>query len=562
MSYVLKLFVAGHAPNSVRAIRNLKKLLDNDVPGLCNLQIIDVLRNPQRAADYEIVATPTLIRTLPPPPRRVVADLSEQDKVLRRLELAPRIEEGREAKLPRPAMFGKRPGQTKVHLLLVDGDPASIGAAREALEGSGAPFAVDVALDGKIALVKLSSREYDCLLLDADAFSRVGRNLGEAAAMAGPEAAVVVLFHPHHHRFPPDVTDLKPVTFLDKRALLAPGLPEKIGECLEVAHALRKGEVDAVLVPGAETPLPLLAPGADSIYRFLVETLQEGLLTVDLEGIILFTNWRAAEILGCETDSLLGLNVLELVNPEERQWVRVKIDEALRGTPWRCEVGLVYPGQARVNVLVSLGLVDDTGDGTCGVCLALTDLSDQKRLRDELQILATTDPLTELYNRRHLAESLEKECRRANRYGRPLSCLMMDIDGFKLCNDRYGHLTGDDVLRQVAALIRDSVRDTDIVARYGGEEFCVLLPETSCGGAMQLAERIRTAFAAQPLSVGEQLVSITVSIGVWGSSDSEDLEPDAVLGYADAALMEAKTAGKNRVCGHPSGSRTVAWRQT
>jgi len=173
-------------------------------------------------------------------------------------------------------------------------------------------------------------------------------------------------------------------------------------------------------------------------------------------------------------------------------------------------------------------------------------------------VLATTDPLTELYNRRHLAESLEKECRRASRYGRPLSCLMIDIDGFKLCNDRYGHLTGDDVLRQVAALIRDSVRDTDIVARYGGEEFCVLLPETPCEGAIQLAERIRAAFAAQPLSVGEQLVSITVSIGVWGSADSEDLEPDTVLGYADAALMEAKAAGKNRVCGHPSRSRTVA----
>ena len=455
-------------------------------------------------------------------------------------------------------MFGKRPGQTKVHLLLVDGEPASIEIARRALEGSGAPFAVDVALDGKIALEKLSGRKYDCLLLDTDVFRRIGRNLGEAVAMAGPEAAVVVLCHPHHDRFPPGLMGLTAVTFLDKQALRAPGLAEKVSECLEVVHALRNGQVDAVLVPCAETTLPLLAAGADGVYRLLVETLQEGILTVDLEGNILFTNWRTAEILGCDADSLLGLSVLELVEPGERPWIRVKIDEALRGTTWRCELGLAYPGQARVNVLVSLGLIDDTGDGTCGVCLALTDLSEEKRLRDELQVLATTDPLTELYNRRHLAESLEKECRRASRYGRPLSCLMIDIDGFKLCNDRYGHLTGDEVLRQVAALIRDSVRDTDIVARYGGEEFCVLLPETPCEGAMQLAERIRAAFAAQPLSVGEQLVSITVSIGVWGSSDSEDLEPDTVLGHADAALMEAKAAGKNRVCGHPWRSRTVA----
>jgi diguanylate cyclase (GGDEF)-like protein/PAS domain S-box-containing protein len=351
---------------------------------------------------------------------------------------------------------------------------------------------------------------------------------------------------------------LAAVTFLDKQALRAPGLPEKISDCLEVAHASRNGQVDALLVPGVEATLPLLAAGADSIYRFLVETLQEGILTVDLEGTILFTNWRTAEILGCEPDSLLGLNALELVEAVERPWIKVKIDEALRGTTWRCELGLAYPGQARVNVLVSLGLIDDIGDGTSGVCLALTDLSEEKRLRDELQMLATTDPLTELYNRRYLAESLEKECRRVTRYGRPLSCLMIDIDGLKLCNDRYGHLTGDDVLRQVAALIKGSVRDTDVVARYGGEEFCVLLPETPYEAAMQMAERIRAGVAAQPLSVGEQPVSITVSIGVWGSSDSEELEPDTVLGYADAGLMEAKAAGKNRVCAHPSRLRTVA----
>jgi two-component system cell cycle response regulator len=86
----------------------------------------------------------------------------------------------------------------------------------------------------------------------------------------------------------------------------------------------------------------------------------------------------------------------------------------------------------------------------------------------------------------------------------------------------------------------------------------VLLPETPYEAAMQMAERIRAALAAQPLSVGEQLVSITVSIGVWGSSDSEELEPDTVLGHADTGLMEAKAAGKNRVCAHPSRLRTVA----
>jgi diguanylate cyclase (GGDEF)-like protein len=135
---------------------------------------------------------------------------------------------------------------------------------------------------------------------------------------------------------------------------------------------------------------------------------------------------------------------------------------------------------------------------------------------------------------------------------------MIDIDGFKLYNDLHGHLTGDEVLRQVAALIRGSVRDTDVATRYGGEEFCILLPETPYEAAMQLAERIRSAIGDEPLSVEKQPMAIKVSIGVWGSSDSEELEPDTVLGYADAALMEAKAAGKNRVCGHPSRPRTGA----
>jgi diguanylate cyclase (GGDEF)-like protein len=96
------------------------------------------------------------------------------------------------------------------------------------------------------------------------------------------------------------------------------------------------------------------------------------------------------------------------------------------------------------------------------------------------------------------------------------------------------------------------------VVRHGGEEFCVLLPETSYDGAMQLAERMRSTIAGQPLPGREKPVSITVSIGVWGSNDNEELEPDTIAGYADTALMEAKAAGKNRVCGyHPSRSHSI-----
>lgn len=558
MRYILKLYVAGHTPNSVRAISNVKKLLEKELDGSYSLEITDVLKNPRQALDYEILATPTLIRLLPPPPKRVIGDLSDPDKVLSGLDLATIHEDGAQPNLLTSAALGKRNGQPKVRLLLGDVDAASTKAACKALEEPGSPFAVDVALDGRVAIDKLSSRQYDCLLVDPDILSRVGHSLAEAQTMAGPGAALVVLCRPHRHRSPPDVPDLTGVTFLDKQALRGPGLVEKVSECLAVAQATRAGQVDALLAPTARATLPLLAPGADSIYRSLVDTLQDGILTVDPEGDILFTNQRTGTILDCDPDNLLGLNILALIQPEDRPWIRAVIDEALRGMTHRCQLRLAYLGQIPVYVLVGLGPISDMDGGPNGVCLTLTDLSEEKRIRDELQRLATTDALTNLYNRRYLDESLERECRRASRYGRPLSCMMIDIDGFKLCNDLYGHLTGDEVLRQVAALIKRSVRDTDIVSRYGGEEFCVLLPETGYEGAMRLAERIRPAIGDQPLSVGEQSVSITVSVGVWGSNDKELLEPDTILGYADAALLQAKAVGKNRVCGHPSRSLGVA----
>jgi PAS domain S-box-containing protein len=260
-------------------------------------------------------------------------------------------------------MFKKPWGQSKIRLLLVDGDVANVEAACKALESSDLSFAIDAAFDGKVALEKLTSKRYDCLLIDPDVLNRIGHNVREALAMAGPEAALVVLCHSQRPHQPRDLTDLTGVTFLDKEALRGPGLAERISECLEVDRAMKNGEIDALLVPIAGTTSPLLAAGADGIYRVLVETLQEGIITADPDGTILFTNRRTGEILGCDPDRLLGLNVLALADPEDRPWIEVKIDEALRGTASRCELGLACPRQAPVYVLVSLGLVEDTGGG-------------------------------------------------------------------------------------------------------------------------------------------------------------------------------------------------------
>jgi two-component system, cell cycle response regulator len=183
---------------------------------------------------------------------------------------------------------------------------------------------------------------------------------------------------------------------------------------------------------------------------------------------------------------------------------------------------------------------------------------EEKRLREELERLAITDELTAVYNRRYLSQTLDRECSRARRYHRQLACLMIDLDDFKKYNDTHGHLIGDVALKLVAGTISQCVRESDVVVRFGGEEFVVIMPEARAEASMLAAERIRSSIAAQELSIGVGAVPMTVSIGVCTSDDDHDLEPDTILACADSALRQAKTQGKNRVCGQPKRPANIA----
>lgn len=166
-----------------------------------------------------------------------------------------------------------------------------------------------------------------------------------------------------------------------------------------------------------------------------------------------------------------------------------------------------------------------------------------------LEALAQTDPLTQLVNRRALTVRLVTEMERVRRYNAPLTMLLLDLDHFKVVNDTYGHLIGDDVLLGLANLLQRAVRTVDTVARYGGEEFVIVLPETGKQGAIAFAERVRDKIALHRFKVaGHREIHITASIGVatypaTGLESAEDL-----FRAADAALYRAKGSGRNLVC--------------
>ncbi|MGB6066076.1 MAG: GGDEF domain-containing protein [Desulfomonilaceae bacterium] len=174
------------------------------------------------------------------------------------------------------------------------------------------------------------------------------------------------------------------------------------------------------------------------------------------------------------------------------------------------------------------------------------DITDRKNLEERLRKLATTDSLTDIWNRRHFGVLVRGELERAKRYGGDLALMMIDLDHFKEINDTYGHAVGDEVLQMVAAVGRRILRSIDFFARYGGEEFAVALPETPLEQALKVAERLRRALSETPIASQSDPIYITVSIGVTvaepGSADFNRL-----LQQADGALYGAKDNGRNRV---------------
>ncbi|MFQ5779351.1 MAG: GGDEF domain-containing protein [Nitrospiria bacterium] len=172
------------------------------------------------------------------------------------------------------------------------------------------------------------------------------------------------------------------------------------------------------------------------------------------------------------------------------------------------------------------------------------EITERKKAEKKLEALATTDPLTSIYNRRKFLEFLEYEIKRIQRYKNNLSLVMFDIDHFKEVNDLYGHTVGDEVLKTFASQIAKQVRKTDVFARWGGEEFVILLTNSDIEGATIFSDHLRKMVEGYPF---ETVKRLSMSVGVTQFRDGEDAE--SLLNRADEALYDAKQKGRNCVVG-------------
>lgn len=168
------------------------------------------------------------------------------------------------------------------------------------------------------------------------------------------------------------------------------------------------------------------------------------------------------------------------------------------------------------------------------------------RLYQEIEQIAITDSLTGVHTRRYAIERFGEELKRSKARNIKMSFLMIDVDHFKRFNDQYGHITGDQILREIGVLISENVREIDIAGRYGGEEFCVILPDTDCQGAHYAAERIRQASEKASIKAYDATVKVTLSVGT-STFPENGKKTDELIDKADWALYRAKKYGRNTV---------------
>lgn len=266
------------------------------------------------------------------------------------------------------------------------------------------------------------------------------------------------------------------------------------------------------------------------------------------DAVIEWANPAFAKLTGYSPEEAVGRKPKELISSgrQDPAFYSTLWETILRGEVWRGElVNKRKDGQLYHEALTITPVPDRSGQLAHFVAIK-EDVTQRKLQEHELQRLASVDPLTGVSNRRVFMERLAFELARVRRYGEAAALLMLDLDHFKLVNDRHGHAAGDAVLRSFTERATAELRQTDTLGRLGGEEFAILLPATDEAGACELAERIRMRLAGQPIEYGGQSIAVTVSTGV-ALLESTDPHADAVLARADEALYRAKQRGRNRI---------------
>ncbi|MDX2368722.1 MAG: diguanylate cyclase [Colwellia sp.] len=289
-----------------------------------------------------------------------------------------------------------------------------------------------------------------------------------------------------------------------------------------------------------------------SLNRFeaVVNSAYDGIISIDENQNIKLFNKAAQAMFGYSVDEIIGKSLTKLFPKEYRDkhheyvkgFKKSQVDSRPMETRASVQAlrkdGSVFP----VEITISKIRIEDNVEFTA----VIRDISEKNKLLDELLLSSRKDPLTDLYNRRSFTKFLILEITRSKRFKHGFSLMMLDIDHFKLINDKFGHSCGDAALIAFSNTLTNNIREVDTLCRWGGEEFMILLPEISKENAVTVAEKIRKNVESLETTYGDALVKMTVSIGL-GYFSGDSIEMNSMINTVDKCLYKAKKTGRNKV---------------
>ena len=269
-----------------------------------------------------------------------------------------------------------------------------------------------------------------------------------------------------------------------------------------------------------------------------------GMALVDMDGHFLQVNDALCRITGYTRDQIRGVPFRELSHPSNVDVDAPQLQALLDGdlASYQIEKRYVHAWGHSLWVLLTVSIVRDTQGQPLYLISQLQDITERKELERRLEYLVDHDFLTGLFNRRHFEQALAQETKLAARYCGGGAVLLLDLDHFKDVNDRFGHKAGDDLLKTVAATLRERIRKTDILARLGGDEFGIILPQADEAQTLVVADEVVKAMRRQTARLAEQVIPVTASVGLALFDHLTDIE---LLACADLAMYEAKESGRN-----------------
>jgi two-component system, cell cycle response regulator len=428
-------------------------------------------------------------------------------------------------------------------ILIVDDAPENLAVLRKLMVEQG--YQTFVATSGERAL-KIARRVHpDLILLDV-----------VMPGMDGLETCRQLKSHAATQRIPVIFMSAKTDTD-DVVAGFDIGAVDYIGKPLRMAEVCARVRTQLQIRSNSETQ----EEQAERL-RTIVNNMAEGLLIIEADGRIQFTNPACDKYLGYQENELAGRAISELLNPLVAQeyleyFARYAASPEMAHSHGTREVIIRHRNGSSVCMDLTLTPMYLRQPLFIGL---LHDITHHKQSEDALQRAAMVDPLTQIANRRHFDSFLEKEWQRSMRSGQPLSLVVLDVDHFKLYNDTLGHPAGDACLQRVAAAIAShALRPTDLAARYGGEEFVLLFAETGAETAAMMAEAIRSHIESlcipHPRSTTSQW--LTVSIGVATIHPHQLDNTESLFVAADRAMYVAKEGGRNQVQSTSTGGAAL-----